>query len=77
MAVTKSRRLPTRAVAATSTGERTAKATAKTVTRCPAVPTETERSLATPPKSPVTIKVPVPTAKVARARTRMRRLAAL
>src|SRR3712207_4509430 len=71
---TRSRLLPTRPVAATRNGERSAYATAKTVTRCPAAPTETERSPATPPNSPVTMKVPVPVAKVASARTKTRGL---
>ena len=74
--LTRSRLLATRPVSATKTGELRAYATAKTVTRCPAVPTETERSLATPGKRPVTIKVPVLMAKVARAKTRARRFAA-
>ena len=74
--LTRSRLLATRPVSATKTGELRAYATAKIVTRCPAVPTETERSLATPGKRPVAIKVPVLIAKVARAKTRARRFAA-
>src|SRR4028119_1477953 len=75
--LTRSRLLATRPVSATKTGELRANATAKTVTRCPAVPTETERSFATPGKRPVTMKVPVLTAKVARAKTRTCRFTAL
>jgi len=47
------------------------------VTRCPAVAIETERSFATPGKRPVTMKVPVLIAKVARAKRRTCRFAAL
>ena len=39
----------------------------------PAEPTETERSLATSPRMPVTTKVPVPIAKVPEPKTRMRK----
>jgi len=47
--------------------------TANTVTRCPALPTGIEISFATPPRSPATINVPVPMAKVVRAKIKVLR----
>jgi len=68
------RRLLSKPLAAeTSRGEPIAKVTAKTLTRSPALATEMERSSAMSGSTPVTTKVPVPTAKEPTDRTRIRR----
>src|SRR5215208_1991964 len=70
--VTSKRFLETPLVAATRIGDATAEVPANTVTKSPAVATETERSLATSTSTPVTTYAPVPTAKEPKDRVRMR-----